>query len=488
MHGLPCPNASNQILCWQYVLGMAGHAPTISAESYTFIAMPTFAYQARDAKGERTSGAQEATDQRAALEALRAAGLFVTKLEAAKNGTAHNEAGSTPSAREAGSNPNTTPEKSASQSPLQPPKTTTENRALPPRVSATNADAPLPPRYFLRANSKDMALFFRQMHAMLNSGTSLAHALNTMATNAPSHALQTACAEMNPRVSSGTPLSELMKSYPGIFSPLMTGMMHAGEVGGFLDKMCLRLSEYAERDYEIQQTIKRETWYPKLLLCGSFLIPAVVPAAIAWFQGGNALAALARALMLPATVALVVILAVRFKNYLAPLFKYIAPLTYAIDQIKLLVPIAGKTTRALSTAKFCRALGALQAAGMGVQQTINLSADACGNAVIAENSRKIISLLEGGATMTDALESTRQFPGIAIQMMRTGEATGDFDEQLEKVADFLEADAETTIKQSVVVLGIVIFLFMAVYIGMTVIRQYVGIYGGMIDDGIKMAE
>jgi type II secretory pathway component PulF len=446
--------------------------------------MPTFAYQARDAKGERTSGAQEAADQRAALEALRAAGLFVTKLEVAKSGAARNEGGSTPAPREVGSTPGLAPEKPSSS----PPKAATEHSALPPRVSATSADAPLPPRYWLRANSKDMALFFRQMHAMLHSGTSLAHALNTMATNAPNRALQTACAEMNPRVASGVPLSALMKSYPGIFSPLMTGMMHAGEVGGFLDRMCLRLAEYAERDYEIQQTVKRETWYPKLLLFCSFLIPSVVPAAIAWFQGGNALAAWIRAFIFPAMVMLAVVLALRFKNYLAPLFKHIAPLTYLVDQIKLLVPIAGKTTRGLATAKFCRALGALQAAGMGVQQTISLSADACGNAVIAENSRKIIPLLEGGASMTDALASTRQFPGIAIQMLRTGEATGNFDEQLDKVADFLEADAETTIKQSVVVLGIVIFLFMAIYIGMTVIKQYVGIYGGLIDEGVKMAE
>jgi type II secretory pathway component PulF len=450
--------------------------------------MPTFAYQARDAKGERTSGAQEAADQRAALEALRAAGLFVTKLEVAKSGAARNEGGSTPAVREAGSTPGLTPEKSPSQLSPATPKTATEHSALSPRVSATNADAPLPPRYWLRASSKDMALFFRQMHAMLHSGTSLAHALNTMATNAPNRALQTACAEMNPRVASGVPFSELMKSYPGIFSPLMTGMMHAGEVGGFLDRMCLRLSEYAERDYEIQQTVKRETWYPKLLLLLSFLIPSIVPAAIAWFNGGSALGAWIQAFKGPAMFLLALALILRFKNYLAPLFKHIAPLTYVIDQIKLLVPIAGKTTRGLATAKFCRALGALQAAGMGVQQTINLSADACGNAVIAETSRKTIPLLEGGATMTDALASTRQFPGVAIQMLRTGEATGNFDEQLDKVADFLEADAETTIKQSVVVLGIVIFLFMAIYIGMTVIKQYVGIYGGLIDEGIKMAE
>jgi type II secretory pathway component PulF len=449
--------------------------------------MPIFAYQARDAKGERTSGAHEAADQRAALEALRAAGLFVTKLEITKNGSARG-VGSTPGTARGESNSRSLPEVQPSQLSPSSSKTATESSALPPRVSATNTDAPLPPRYWLRANSKDMALFFRQMHAMLHSGTSLAHALNTMATNAPNRALQTACAEMNPRVSSGTPFSELMKSYPGLFSPLMTGMMRAGEVGGFLDRMCLRLAEYAERDYEIQQTVKRETWYPKLLLFCSFLIPSIVPAAIAWFQGGNAFVAWIRAFIFPAMVMLAVILALRFKNYLAPLFKHFTPLTYFVDQIKLLIPIAGKTTRGLATAKFCRALGALQAAGMGVQQTINLSADACGNAVIAETSRKTIPLLESGATMTDALASTRQFPGVAIQMLRTGEATGNFDEQLDKVADFLEADAETTIKQSVVVLGIVIFLVMAVYIAITVISQYVNIYGGLIDDGIQLAE
>jgi len=161
-------------------------------------------------------------------------------------------------------------------------------------------------------------------------------------------------------------------------------------------------------------------------------------------------------------------------------------MVYIFDQIKLLVPVAGKTARSLATAKFCRSLGALQAAGMGVQQTIHLSADACGNAVIAEKSRQTIRQIEAGVGLTDALASTRQFPGIAIQMLRTGEATGNFDEQLDKVADFLETDAETTIKQSVTLLGIVIFLFMAIYIGIQVVQQYVGTYNNLIDQGMDL--
>src|SRR5690606_36914360 len=107
-------------------------------------------------------------------------------------------------------------------SPLQS-SASNENTAREGRVPGPSpASPPIPPRYWLRSNSKDLALFFRQMHAMLHAGTSLGHALNTMATNAPNAGLRTACEEMRSRVSSGQPWSELMKSYPGIFSPLAT--------------------------------------------------------------------------------------------------------------------------------------------------------------------------------------------------------------------------------------------------------------------------
>lgn len=466
--------------------------------------MPNFTYQARDAKGERVSGFHEAADQRAALEALRATGLFVTKLEVSKNGEARSTPLETPlpahkrqmaiasevAVEMAKEQPSTPPRREAksslSASQLSLSKENV-NSVEPRAPSLSDATSTLPPRYWLRANSKELSLFFRQMNAMLHAGVSLAHALNTMAANAPSKGLRIACSEMSTRVATGQQFSELMKSYPGIFTPLMVGMIRAGELGGFLDRMCLRLSEYSERDYEIQQTIKRETWYPKLLIFMSFFIPSLVPAVVAIFVGGgNPLAIWFRAFIGPAIFMLVVFLLFKFKNFLAPLFKHFAPLVYFFDQIKLLIPVAGKTARSLATAKFCRALGALQAAGMGVQQTINLAADACGNAVIAETSRKTIRQIEAGCGLTEALASTGQFPGVAIQMMRTGEDTGNFDEQLGKVADFLEGDAETTIKQSVILLGMLIFLGVAMYIGLQVIQFYTG-YSGQVDQVINEA-
>ncbi len=441
--------------------------------------MPIFAYQARDSKGQRITGAHEAIDQRTALESLRANGLFVTKLEPAANGTIANTtsapvvAAPLPVGNVSGEVKAEVPPRQAAPPPYGEPHT-----SLP---GAHPATTPIPPRYLQRSNNKDLALFFRQMHAMLHAGTSLAHAINTMATNAPNAALRTACEEMKTRIASGRQLSELMQSYPGIFTPLMVGMIRAGETGGFLDRMCLRLSEYAERDYEIQQAIKRETWYPKVLVCAALFIPTVVPAFLAANSGGNWLAVWLQAIFLPVVFIVSVLLLIRFKNFFAPLLRHFRPLVHVLDSLKLSLPIVGKTTRSLATAKFCRALGALQAAGMGMQQTIRLAADASGNSVFQDSSPRLIASLESGATLTDALESTHYFPGIAIQMLRTGEATGQVDEQLNKVADFLESDAETTIKQSIVVLGVLIFLCVAGYIAISVIGQYAG-YLGQVDN------
>jgi type II secretory pathway component PulF len=506
--------------------------------------MPSFVYQARDSKGERVSGAREAASQQEALNLLRAAGLFVTKLApataneveaAAAPTTINSEAPSVngssdatlpshkwelaadtsaestvtrkaptetpkpaPAKRpnvERGYDPLRTPpvpraSSEAQRERAEPPKPreaapqSTQPPLTPQAVLPSQSLAPLPPRYFLRSNAKDLSLFWSQMHSMLHAGVSISHAVETMAANAPNKALREACGEMAPRIASGVPFSDLMEAFPGIFSPLMIGMIRAGEMGGFLDRMCLRLATYAERDYHIQQTIKRETWYPKLVVFASIFIPALPPVAIALFKGGNVWAAFLAA-MLSTVPAVCVVGGVwflwKFNSLMLPLAARTNGLRYAIDQVKLLLPIAGKTARALSTAKFCRSLGALQSAGTGMNKTITLAADACGNAVLAEQSRRAIPRIESGQTLTEALSATGQFPGIAIQMLRTGEATGSFDEQLEKVADFLESDAETTIKQSVALLGVLALVFVGIRVCMQLVQFYTGYFDNIFD-------
>lgn len=486
--------------------------------------MPSFVYQARDASGERVAGTREAASQQDALQALREAGLFVTKLlpsdskearllfpggiPAAQSTPPVNASnGSTPSIsevrpptapiartpalpRKATSTPSSEAQLETPQSvPAQFESEREERASTPPLptqgvVLPSQALPPIPKRFQFRASTKELSLFWSQMHSMLEAGVAISHAMTTMAENAPGGGLRAACREMAPRISAGTPLSELMKSYPGIFSELAIGMIKAGEMGGFLDRMCLQLSQYAERDYNVQQTIKRETWYPKLVLFASIIIPAMPPVAVAIFTGKPVLpVAIACFLgMLPSFLIVGAVWALwKSNNLLLPIAARTGGIRYAIDQVKLLIPIAGKTARALATAKFCRSLGALQSAGTGVQTTIHLAANACGNAVIAENARRIIPRIEAGEGMTEALASTRQLPAIAIQMLRTGEATGNFDVQLDKAADFLEQDAETTIKQSVAMLGVLALVFIGIRVAIQLVQFYSGYFDNIFD-------
>ena len=461
--------------------------------------MPTFAYQARDKEGQRVNGMREAPDRDAVLEILRGEGLFVTKLAPVgefKSVASANTAGLTPSSnREALSGPRLEEGVSSAVREMPSREMPTPETAMPqypaaPLVSSPRAQAevpqtpeglgkPLPAptptstQMLLTADAKQLSLYFRQMHAMIHAGSSVAHALNLMAQNAPNAALRRASQEMSTRTQRGEEWNRAMTAYPGLFSELMVGMIAAGEGGGFLERILLRLAEYSERDYEIQQTVKRETWYPKLLLACSFLIPSVVPLVLygfgAWLNSikGVLLAAL---LLFIGWMAL---------KKLAPGTLSRGPQRAAIDEFKLRFPYAGKFVRSLAAAKFCRALGALQGAGMGLHRTINLASDACGNEAMARQTRKIIHRLDQGESLTTALTASGQFPPLALQMLATGEASGSIEAQLDKVADFLEADAETAIKKSVQVLGVVVFLLVAFYIGMQIIGFYSGYIGNI---------
>lgn len=461
--------------------------------------MPTFAYQARDREGQRVNGTREAQNRDAVLETLRGEGLFVTKLAPVGDFKSVMPDAVTPvpaqgelpiremPIREMPMRETPVSETAGLQFPVAPtaplPRPQVEVPQTPEGLGKPlPAPTPTPNQMLLTADAKQLSLYFRQMHAMIHAGSSVGHALGLMAQNAPNAALRKASQEMANRTQRGEEWNRAMTAYPGLFSELMVGMIAAGEGGGFLERILLRLAEYSERDYEIQQTIKRETWYPKLILACSFLIPSVVPLVLggfgAWFDSikGVLFAAL---LLLIGWMALKKLVPGTLSN---------GPQRAAIDEFKLRFPYAGKFVRALAAAKFCRALGALQGAGMGLHKTINLASDACGNEAMARQTRKIIHRLDKGESLTTALTSTGQFPPLALQMLATGEASGSIEAQLDKVADFLEADAETAIKKSVQVLGVVVFLLVAIRVGMQVIGGYTGYFDNIESTAREFSE
>jgi type IV pilus assembly protein PilC len=158
----------------------------------------------------------------------------------------------------------------------------------------------------------------------------------------------------------------------------------------------------------------------------------------------------------------------RAADYVSPYTAHQNALKLTLDRIKLAVPVMGKVVRGLATAKFCRAMGSLTSAGVGAGESVRLASSACGNAAIALSAIQIIPRLEHGDPLTETLASTGHFPKMVLQMLKVGEDSGSIDSQLDKAADFLENDAEVAIKQAIQVLGILVFLLIAIRIGMQV--------------------
>ena len=512
--------------------------------------MPTWVYEARDKTGRPVKGTREAANRQDALEALRADGLFLTRLEVASHSAARAAAPAkaravTPppavpsaipsAARPAAAPPPGPPRKVGTPiGPVAPPETPFAPRlaadepapssqvrlvggvaqmtggsqvAATPYVrpaprpgqtplgnGQTSADAarlptgtaapPIPPKIYLRASGKDMALYFRQIAAMINAGTSIGQAMHTMAENASRPALRQVSREIESRVMSGQTFSSCMEAFPGLFSLLQVNMVMAGERGGFLDRTFERLALYCERDYNLQQTIKRETFYPKLQFWASIYIPGMVPLILGFMGHGNPWMGFFLAVGRPTFIVLGLMFAYRALSFASPLTAQSGSPRAIIDGVKLYVPIGGKVARGLATAKFCRALGALYSAGVGPGESVRLAANACGNAAIGGAAIGIIPKLEHGERLTESLAGTGYFPGIAIQMLRTGEDTGALDEQLDKAADFLEMDAETAIRQLVQILPILLLLFVA---GI-VLKQAVDFYSGYFDKLLNMGD
>ncbi|PQV64247.1 Type II secretory pathway, component PulF [Abditibacterium utsteinense] len=467
--------------------------------------MPTWVYEARDAAGKAVRGAHEAADRSAALQFLRAQGLFLTRLEASGRAAPSASSNSAPLPNSAPRDEETTSHRALPNS------ESTKNdalRASGPRSSAVPAlpiavstagnpalqnprstSAPIAPQPLLRASSKDLSTYFRQCGAMIHAGTTLGAALHSMGEHAPNSALRSASTQMEARVMSGETLSDSMRAFPGLFTPLHLGMVTAGERGGFLEEMFARLAKYSERDYDLQQTIKRETWYPKLLIFASILIPSAVPLVLAMVQKtGNPFLAWLSQVWAPFFVIGSAVFIYRAVNFASPLAAHYSAPKLLLDNFKLKVPIGGKVVRGLATAKFCRALGALYSAGVGPGESVRLAAAACGNAAIAQSAIGIVPRLEHGEKLTTSLASTGHFPSSVMQVMAVGEESGSLDEQLDKAADFLESDAEVAVKQSVQVFSILIFLAIAIYIALQVAQFYLGYFNSVMDEGEKMAQ
>ncbi len=326
---------------------------------------------------------------------------------------------------------------------------------------------------------EDLQFMFMQFGTMLNAGISGADALNTLANQARSGRLKRVLQETRDLAVSGQPISEGFGRHPEVFSPLMLAMVRTGERGGFLAEQCKHMSEYIRRDIELRNLIKKETAYPKIVI-GFSIIVIFVANTVIEAVGREGAQKIWSPLTTPYNWIFIGPVLLLIWYYFKVVLKK-PEAKYKWDRGVLKIPYIGPTSHGFAMAKFGRSFGALYRAGVPIGESVQLSADACGNEYVRAQIYPAAGPMESGEGITNAMARTGVFSNIVLDMTRTGEVTGDIDAMLEKVSEYYEQEGAVRAKQAATVLGVVVMLIVAIYVLIILIKFYSEYFNSRVD-------
>ena len=307
-----------------------------------------------------------------------------------------------------------------------------------------------------RVKLKDLAIFSRQFSTMISSGLSLIRSLSILAEQTENKKLAETVNEVRLQVESGNSLSQAMAAHPKVFSNLYVAMVRAGEAAGMLDLVLLRIADMYEKDVELRSKIKSAMTYPVIVLILAILLTTVmlifiVPTFANMFDDlGGELPLMTRML----------VAASQFVTSIWGLITYIVVPTaawfsykairanpqgrYALDALKLKLPVFGPLFQKIALSRFSRNLSTLMAAGVPILQALEITSDTVNNGVMGSAIRDVKESVREGETIAGPLSHHEIFPPMVVQMIAVGEETGNIDGMLSKIADFYDVEIAST--------------------------------------------
>ncbi len=337
-----------------------------------------------------------------------------------------------------------------------------------------------------KVDEKDISVFFRQLSTMLNAGLPLVQCFEMAEKGSGKKAMNKLLSDVRESLENGNPLAETMRKFPKEFDRLTCSLIEAGEQGGILDSILLRLCTYKEKALALKRKIKSAMVYPTSILAVAFIVTAilmifVVPVFGEMFAGFGA--------ELPGPTKITMQISDIFVEYwylvvgvpilfvLAIRAIYKTPKGhYQLDKLLLAMPILGDVLRKAAVARFCRTFSTLTAAGVPIIEAMDTVAETSGNVVIEEVIISSKNAISQGQTLAAPLEESGIFPVMVTQMISIGEQTGSLEEMLAKIADFYEEEVDTAVENMQQLMEPLIMSFLGVVIGGLVVSMYLPIF------------
>lgn len=334
--------------------------------------------------------------------------------------------------------------------------------------------------------TRDIVIFTRQFATMINSGLPLVQSLNILAQQTEHPKLKEVTKAVVFDVEAGNTLADAFSKHPKAFSQLYVNMVAAGEAGGILDTILLRLATFLEKNDKLIRKVKSAMIYPGVIMTVAagaiaILLIFVIPVFQSMFADANV------ALPLPTRFVIglsnflqafwwavllgIGLVAAGIRQY----YKTSAG-ERQIDAILLGLPVLGDVLRKSAVARFTRTLGTLISSGVSILDGLEITAKTAGNRVIHDAVMQSRASIAGGETIAGPLKESGVFPPMVVQMINVGEQTGGLDEMLSKIADFYDEEVDAAVEVLLSAMEPIMIVVLGVVVGGMIVAMYLPIF------------
>lgn len=372
-----------------------------------------------------------------------------------------------------------------------------DNSLIPLHIRATNSKKTKKTGLFAKKggfNNKELALFTRQFATLLAAGLPIEESLQAVGEQSEKERHKGLILAVRSKVVEGHALHVALREYPEAFTSLYCATVAAGEKTGHLDKVLLRLADYTEQQWQMRQKLKTALIYPTMIVLVAvgivgFLLAYVVPKMVAVYSNiHQALPGITKVLItISGYVKSYGLYALIFSGVCAFLYRLAlkknAALRTKTHQFILRLPLFGYAARTADTARFARTLSILSASGVPVLEAMNISAQLIIIIPIRQAVEKAVHRVREGTALHQALKAATYFSPMTIHMIASGEASGQVEGMLERVAITQEDEITRLIEVAlalfepaiILVMGaVVLFIVLAVLLPIFQLNEFTG--------------
>ncbi|MCL2206544.1 MAG: type II secretion system F family protein [Fibromonadales bacterium] len=335
-------------------------------------------------------------------------------------------------------------------------------------------------------SAKEIARFTRQFSAMSNAGLPIIQSLSILEQQATNPTLKNVINKVTGSINGGSSLADALALHPKVFDRLYVHMVAAGEAGGILDGILMRLADYQEANERLKRKVKKAMTYPAMVAVVAILVVIimltfVIPQFTSIFSdAGIALPWPTRVVMgLSDLIRDKFLIWFTFLIALVVAFRYmlnIPKFRLIFDGTLLKSPLFGDLLTKSTIARFSRTLGTLLNAGVAITDALTVTAKTAGNTKVEQSIMYIQRSITGGKPIADPMIETKIFPPMVVQMTAVGEKTGGLGNMLIKVADFYDEEVDAAVDTLTSMIEPLIIVFLGGFIGFILVAMYMPMF------------